>query len=372
MNNYDAYGNLLDADSQVWTGALPLTSYMYSGEAFDFGTGQQYLRARWYDPTNGRFNQLDPFAGNSSDPQSFHKYAYVHGDPVNGVDPSGMFLTSLAFANLAGLDYNLEVAMSGLIVAGILNTGGSGGLSLRDAGLALIAQGDLDAGWKMFNIGSAFAAKSFASTEQFVDAFQAPQLMGLVGVGVVKLLRSAPDAAQSLLNFSRSAFRKLADLPNLGRRAGGVQHFFNSTKWNVSMASQTQIGNLADAYNSILARIPAEKIDDAFADIVHYKDRDGFVHRAPLFGNLPGRQVYGSFEWRTNTVYLYKGYDMFTVIEELRHWEFHQEYVRNIGGHSNFARYMDADPSFGRAYNQIIERDIADWMARFGIRQVGS
>ena len=25
------------------------------------------------------------------DPQSLHKYAYVHGDPIRGVDPTGMF-----------------------------------------------------------------------------------------------------------------------------------------------------------------------------------------------------------------------------------------------------------------------------------------
>jgi RHS repeat-associated protein len=84
---FDAYGNLLG-----WTGAQPLTTYLYSGESFDFRIGQQYLRARFYDATNGRFNRLDPFAGNSSDPQSFHKYAYVHGDPIQGIDPTGMFM----------------------------------------------------------------------------------------------------------------------------------------------------------------------------------------------------------------------------------------------------------------------------------------
>ncbi len=49
-----------------------------------------YLRARYYDLSNGRFNRLDPFAGNMGDSQSLHKYAYVHGDPVQGIDPSGL------------------------------------------------------------------------------------------------------------------------------------------------------------------------------------------------------------------------------------------------------------------------------------------
>ncbi|EAQ77734.1 RHS repeat-associated core domain-containing protein [Blastopirellula marina] len=68
-----------------------LTTLLYSGEQFDSRIGQQYLRARYYDPNSGRFNRLDPFAGNSQDPQSFHKYLYTHGNPVAGVDPTGMF-----------------------------------------------------------------------------------------------------------------------------------------------------------------------------------------------------------------------------------------------------------------------------------------
>jgi RHS repeat-associated protein len=55
----------------------------------------QHLRARYYDPSVGQFTSMDPFAGDTNDPQSLHKYAYVHGDPINGIDPSGMFLERL-------------------------------------------------------------------------------------------------------------------------------------------------------------------------------------------------------------------------------------------------------------------------------------
>ena len=85
---YDAYGNLLDQDNfgpdQI------VTSYLFSGEQFDARIGQQYLRARYYDATTGRFNRLDDFAGNSRDPQSFHKYLYTYADPINLMDPSGL------------------------------------------------------------------------------------------------------------------------------------------------------------------------------------------------------------------------------------------------------------------------------------------
>jgi hypothetical protein len=52
-----------------------------------------------YEPTTGRFNRLDDYAGNAFDPQSFHKYAYVHGDPVNATDPTGKFISlAIGFA----------------------------------------------------------------------------------------------------------------------------------------------------------------------------------------------------------------------------------------------------------------------------------
>ncbi len=105
---YDAYGN-----PHGFTLANALTTHLYSGEQTDQLTGLQYLRARYYSPATGGLNRLDPFAGNLSDPQSLHKYLYTHGDPVNGVDPSGQILELL----LAGGQYaklQAQRAMAGL------------------------------------------------------------------------------------------------------------------------------------------------------------------------------------------------------------------------------------------------------------------
>jgi RHS repeat-associated protein len=63
---------------------------LYSGEQFDPNLQMQYLRARYYDQNSGRFNRVDPFGGNNSDPQSLHKYGYAHSNPVMGIDPSGL------------------------------------------------------------------------------------------------------------------------------------------------------------------------------------------------------------------------------------------------------------------------------------------
>ena len=93
---YDAFGNRLDSSNA-------LTTLLYSGEQTEAVTGLQYLRARYYDPTTGRFNRLDPFAGNIFDPFSLHKYVYTHNDPVDGVDPSGLIRSLFGEA-----DFGLE------------------------------------------------------------------------------------------------------------------------------------------------------------------------------------------------------------------------------------------------------------------------
>ena len=84
VHNYDAYGVSVGYDS-----ATPKTDLRYAGEYFDENMSNYYLRARWYDTMNGRFNRVDPFSGNYSDPQSLHKYLYCHANPVNAIDPSG-------------------------------------------------------------------------------------------------------------------------------------------------------------------------------------------------------------------------------------------------------------------------------------------
>ena len=85
---YDAYGNAIGFDPHT-----ALTQLLYSGEQTDSTTGQQYLRARYYDPKSGRFSRLDPFAGDYQEPLSLHKYMYTHADPINGIDPSGNAFT---------------------------------------------------------------------------------------------------------------------------------------------------------------------------------------------------------------------------------------------------------------------------------------
>ncbi|QNN24373.1 RHS repeat-associated core domain-containing protein [Planctomycetales bacterium ZRK34] len=102
---YTAYGTMLT--SATLTGAsAALTNILYSGE-WTQPNGQQYLRARFYDPSSGRFNRLDPFAGNTSNPLSLHKYVYTQGNPIMGIDPSGEMSITFTLPSLLAWSFTV-------------------------------------------------------------------------------------------------------------------------------------------------------------------------------------------------------------------------------------------------------------------------
>ncbi len=81
---YDAFGNLT---SQVGESDNP---FLYCSEYFDEETGTYYLRARYYNPVNGRFTQQDAWAFmDAYDPLSLNLYTYCSNNPIMYVDPSG-------------------------------------------------------------------------------------------------------------------------------------------------------------------------------------------------------------------------------------------------------------------------------------------
>jgi RHS repeat-associated protein len=112
LYSFDAYGNALGFNP-----AEALTEFLYSGEQFDAKIGQQYLRQRYYTPATGRFNRLDPFFGNLNDPLSLNKYTYANGDPINKMDPNGLFsIGSMGMSMAIGASIG---AGSGGVVGGI-------------------------------------------------------------------------------------------------------------------------------------------------------------------------------------------------------------------------------------------------------------
>ncbi|NET90545.1 MAG: RHS repeat-associated core domain-containing protein [Kamptonema sp. SIO1D9] len=85
---YEAFGNLIGESGDVEN------DYLFAGEQFDRELGQYYLRDRYYDAGVGRFTRRDTYSGKILEPLSLHKYIYTHANPVNGIDPTGLFTIS--------------------------------------------------------------------------------------------------------------------------------------------------------------------------------------------------------------------------------------------------------------------------------------
>jgi RHS repeat-associated protein len=66
--------------------------YRYNGEDYDINTGLQYLRARYYEPSTGRFLSRDSYLGNVMEPLTLNRYAYVSNNPIMYDDPTGHIL----------------------------------------------------------------------------------------------------------------------------------------------------------------------------------------------------------------------------------------------------------------------------------------
>ena len=75
---FDAWGNQVAS-----TGTVP--QYGYTGRELD-ETGLVYYRARYYDPTIGRFVKRDPVGLKGG----INRYAYGLNNPVRFTDPSGL------------------------------------------------------------------------------------------------------------------------------------------------------------------------------------------------------------------------------------------------------------------------------------------
>ena len=79
--SYDAFGGVRSQSGQQ-------SPVGFAGEQTD-STGLTFLRARYYDPTSGRFISPDSVQPNNPGTQGFDLYSYAANNPATQTDPSG-------------------------------------------------------------------------------------------------------------------------------------------------------------------------------------------------------------------------------------------------------------------------------------------
>jgi len=82
---YSSFGKI---ESQL--DANFIQPYTFTARELDPETGLYFYRARYYDPSLGRFLQEDPIAAYRELPQSINRYPYVFNAPANWTDPLGL------------------------------------------------------------------------------------------------------------------------------------------------------------------------------------------------------------------------------------------------------------------------------------------
>ncbi|MDF9858682.1 RHS repeat-associated protein, partial [Paenibacillus sp. PastF-1] len=98
---YDEWGNITSQTEGIQN------SFKYTGEIYDEETGLYYLRARYYDPSIGRFINEDTYEGQIDNPLSLNLYTYVHNNPLIYTDPTGHMIT-MGSDSIGGADMGVN------------------------------------------------------------------------------------------------------------------------------------------------------------------------------------------------------------------------------------------------------------------------
>jgi RHS repeat-associated protein len=116
--------------------------YGFAGRSYDRESGLYYMRARMYDPNQGRFVTRDPLGLNAGDD---NLYRYVLNNPLKYTDPNG-----LLFENLIAHHFSIEaqtvVSRVEFYVGSIFLLAGaySGNVPAAVAGAAILYEGKLN------------------------------------------------------------------------------------------------------------------------------------------------------------------------------------------------------------------------------------
>lgn len=231
--DYSLYGEV-----SARTGDAQATRFLFAGEYLD-PAGDYYLRNRVYDPESAQFLSVDPAVSSTGMP-----YAYTPGNPLQMVDPLGLYAGSAQLGADCTPDVSLWDTMKDGFVAEIKSPAFWGSLAagaacmLVSGGTAVVACGALAGA-----VHSAMAFEALPEEEQTLSKYlwstAADVGLGMLGgVGVGPARTSAVRAAEGVLATS-------------GRAAEG--EFFAAARTGVARLEQGAANSGADAMAGVRA-----------------------------------------------------------------------------------------------------------------------
>ena len=243
--DYDANGMLLNGTN------LDTNNYCYAGQQWDPDLGMYYLRARYYQPSLGRFWTGDTYDGDQSSPLSLHKYLYVWDNPVNHIDPSGHDLGDVM------LSMSIQVSMAAQTYAPIVTAGRIAVAGIFAANMIFNDQFRQDA----LALGPNLLSETIAESGMVLYdlsgmAINTIRLSGATVPEVAKLgdtiLKNVSDDA--FVHFVPVSAIKKVEVQGLKYVEGGVgTHFFKAGEMKKLTLQQAQsaIGDLAGSSQNI-------------------------------------------------------------------------------------------------------------------------
>ena len=108
--NYDAWGKVLSVTGSRADTIGKTNPIRYRGYVYDEETGFYYLGSRYYNPEMGRFINADGYVSTGQGFIGNNMFAYCLNNPVNGIDPTGMW-------NWGGVLFGFALAVTSIVVA---------------------------------------------------------------------------------------------------------------------------------------------------------------------------------------------------------------------------------------------------------------
>ena len=272
----------------------------YAGE-WMLPSGLVHLRARAYNPTEGRFLQRDLFAGFVDDPQPQNRYYYTN-NPANWIDPYGYTPTYPEFDDLLprGKGYLPKGSVLGrggnATVYGLPNGGGLGvvrkgsPVSLSELGQYaddLKRLGDLGVPVVQRTVGTyygrpawIFPPESRGILHSFDDNFIDPQALRRV-VGVNRLQQTQASLARAANIFRQHSIR-YDDLQ--GVIAANGEFLFDDPSYGITFNCKRLPTGTMNLLNDL-----QNQVDDA----LRIRDNQGGFVRPRMLGKMTGGALLG-------------------------------------------------------------------------------